>query len=69
MPYAEAPLEEQDSPQIRPAVQHFEVTEDEAKLLVGILLSAAADTTVMTLANAIRAFSASARASSCWSPR
>jgi hypothetical protein len=33
------------------------VTQEEAMLLVGILLSAAADTTVMTLANAIRAFS------------
>jgi cytochrome P450 len=32
------------------------VTQDEAKLLVGILLSAAADTTVMTMATAIRAF-------------
>jgi len=32
------------------------ITQDEAQLLVGILLSAAADTTVMTLANAIRAF-------------
>ena len=32
------------------------VTQDEAKLLVGILLSAAADTTVITLANSIRAF-------------
>jgi len=30
MPYAEGPLEEQDSPQIRPGVQHIEVTEDEA---------------------------------------
>jgi 23S rRNA pseudouridine955/2504/2580 synthase len=30
MPYAEGPLEEQESPQIRPGVQHFEVTEDEA---------------------------------------
>ena len=30
MPYAEAPLEEQLSPQIRPGVQHLEVTEDEA---------------------------------------
>jgi 23S rRNA pseudouridine955/2504/2580 synthase len=30
MPYAEGPLEEQVSPQIRPGVQHFEVTEDEA---------------------------------------
>jgi cytochrome P450 len=33
-----------------------EITAEEAKLLVAILLSAAADTTVMTLANAIRAF-------------
>jgi cytochrome P450 len=33
------------------------ITQDEAKLLVGILLSAAADTTVMTMATAIRAFS------------
>jgi cytochrome P450 len=32
------------------------ITTDEAKLLVGILLSAAADTTVMTMANTIRAF-------------
>ncbi|HUI60485.1 MAG TPA: cytochrome P450, partial [Steroidobacteraceae bacterium] len=32
------------------------ITEAEAKLLVGILLSAAADTTVMTLASAIHAF-------------
>jgi cytochrome P450 len=32
------------------------ITNDEAKLLVGILLSAAADTTVMTMANTIRAF-------------
>ncbi len=38
------------------AADRGEVTQDEAKLLVGILLSAAADTTVMTLANAIRAF-------------
>jgi 23S rRNA pseudouridine955/2504/2580 synthase len=30
MPYAEAPLEEPLSPQIRPGVQHLEVTEDEA---------------------------------------
>lgn len=30
MPYAEGPLEEQETPQLRPAVQHFEVTEDEA---------------------------------------
>jgi 4-methoxybenzoate monooxygenase (O-demethylating) len=33
-----------------------QVTPQEAKLLVGILLSAAADTTVLTLANSIRAF-------------
>jgi len=33
------------------------ITEDEAKLLVGILLSAAADTTVMTVSTAMRAFS------------
>lgn len=32
------------------------VTPEEAKLLVGILLSAAADTTVITLANCVRAF-------------
>ncbi len=32
------------------------ITNDEAYLLVGILLSAAADTTVLTLANALRAF-------------
>ena len=32
------------------------VTQDEAKLLVQILLSAAADTTVMTISTAIRAF-------------
>ena len=38
------------------AADRGEITEDEAKLLVGILLSAAADTTVMTLATAIRAF-------------
>jgi 4-methoxybenzoate monooxygenase (O-demethylating) len=38
------------------AADRGEVTPDEAKLLVGILLSAAADTTVMTLANALRAF-------------
>jgi 4-methoxybenzoate monooxygenase (O-demethylating) len=38
------------------AADRGEITHDEAKLLVGILLSAAADTTVMTLANAIRAF-------------
>jgi 4-methoxybenzoate monooxygenase (O-demethylating) len=34
-----------------------QITQDEAKLLVQILLSAAADTTVMTMATAIRAFS------------
>ena len=39
------------------AADRGEVTSAEAKLLVGILLSAAADTTVMTLASAIRAFS------------
>ncbi len=39
------------------AADRGEITQDEAKLLVGILLSAAADTTVMTLATAIRAFS------------
>ena len=33
------------------------ITQDEAKLLVGILLSAAADTTVMTVSTAMRAFS------------
>ena len=33
------------------------ITQDEAKLLVQILLSAAADTTVMTISTAIRAFS------------
>ena len=33
------------------------ITRDEAKLLVGILLSAAADTTVMTVSTAMRAFS------------
>ena len=38
------------------AADRGEITADEAYLLVGILLSAAADTTVMTLANAIRAF-------------
>ncbi len=38
------------------AADRGEITPDEARLLVGILLSAAADTTVMTLANAIRAF-------------
>jgi cytochrome P450 len=34
------------------------VTVEEAKLLVGILLSAAADTTVITLANCVRAVAA-----------
>lgn len=38
------------------AADRGEITAAEAKLLVGILLSAAADTTVMTMANAIRAF-------------
>jgi len=38
------------------AADRGEITADEAYLLVGILLSAAADTTVLTLANAIRAF-------------
>ncbi|HVY83086.1 MAG TPA: cytochrome P450 [Steroidobacteraceae bacterium] len=38
------------------AADRGEITHDEAKLLVGILLSAAADTTVMTMATAIRAF-------------
>jgi cytochrome P450 len=38
------------------AADRGEITVQEAKLLVGILLSAAADTTVLTLANAIRAF-------------
>jgi cytochrome P450 len=33
------------------------ITQDEAKLLVGILLSAAADTTVMTVSTTMRAFS------------
>ncbi|MEN9704406.1 MAG: hypothetical protein RLZZ393_285 [Pseudomonadota bacterium] len=39
------------------AADRGEITTDEAYLLVGILLSAAADTTVLTMANAIRAFS------------
>jgi cytochrome P450 len=39
------------------AADRGEFTQSVAKLLVGILLSAAADTTVMTLATAIRAFS------------
>jgi cytochrome P450 len=38
------------------AADRGELTQDEAKLMVGILLSAAADTTVMTMANVIRAF-------------
>ncbi|MEP7244851.1 MAG: cytochrome P450 [Gammaproteobacteria bacterium] len=38
------------------AADRGQITQDEAKLLVGILLSAAADTTVMTMATAIRAF-------------
>jgi 4-methoxybenzoate monooxygenase (O-demethylating) len=38
------------------AADRGQITADEAKLLVQILLSAAADTTVMTLATAIRAF-------------
>jgi cytochrome P450 len=38
------------------AADRGECSELEANLLVGILLSAAADTTVLTLANAIRAF-------------
>lgn len=38
------------------AADRGEITQDEAKLLVQILLSAAADTTVMTLSTAIRAF-------------
>jgi len=38
------------------AADRGEITQDEAKLLCGILLSAAADTTVITMANAIRAF-------------
>jgi cytochrome P450 len=39
------------------AADRGEITQNEAYLLVGILLSAAADTTVITLANAVRAFS------------
>ena len=38
------------------AADRGEITPQEAYLLVGILLSAAADTTVLTLANTIRAF-------------
>ena len=39
------------------AADRGEVTVDEAELLVGILLSAASDSTVLTMANAMRAFS------------
>jgi cytochrome P450 len=39
------------------AADRGEINEQEAELLVGILLSAAADTTVITLANTLRAFS------------
>jgi 4-methoxybenzoate monooxygenase (O-demethylating) len=39
------------------AADRGEISAAEAELLVGILLSAAADTTVLTLANTIRAFS------------
>ena len=39
------------------AADRGEITQEEAYLLVGILLSAAADTTILTMANAIRAFS------------
>ncbi len=39
------------------AADEGQITEAEAKLLIQVLLSAAADTTVMTLATAIRAFS------------
>ena len=39
------------------AADRGEITPAEAELLVGILLSAAADTTVITLANTLRAFS------------
>ena len=38
------------------AADRGEITAEEAYLLVGILLSAAADTTVLTLANTLRAF-------------
>ena len=38
------------------AADRGQLTQAEATLMVGILLSAAADTTVMTMANAIRAF-------------
>lgn len=39
------------------AADRGRITQQEAKLLVGILLSAAADTTVMTVSTAMRAFS------------
>jgi hypothetical protein len=39
------------------AADRGQITQDQAKLLVGILLSAAADTTVMTLSTAMHAFS------------
>jgi cytochrome P450 len=39
------------------AADRGQITQDQAKLLVGILLSAAADTTVMTVSTAMRAFS------------
>jgi cytochrome P450 len=39
------------------AADRGQITQAEAKLLVGILLSAAADTTVMTVSTAMRAFS------------
>jgi 4-methoxybenzoate monooxygenase (O-demethylating) len=39
------------------AADQGQITEPEAKLLIQVLLSAAADTTVMTLATTIRAFS------------
>jgi 4-methoxybenzoate monooxygenase (O-demethylating) len=39
------------------AADRGECTQQEANLLVGILLSAAADTTVLTMANTLRAFS------------
>ncbi len=39
------------------AADEGQITEAEAKLLVQVLLSAAADTTVMTMATALRAFS------------
>jgi 4-methoxybenzoate monooxygenase (O-demethylating) len=38
------------------AADRGEITQAEAELLVGIILSAAADTTVLTLANTLRAF-------------